>query len=198
MNPDHGADSEPIGEFLELFERARKQEATDHTAVALATADAEGQPSVRMVLLKGVDEEGFVFYTNYASRKADELDSNPQAALCFYWPAIGKQVRVEGTVERISAEESDAYFATRSHASRIGAWASRQSQALESRAQLVARVVRAEARFAGREVPRPEFWGGYRLTPDRLEIWHNQLHRLHERVVWKRHGDGWAKSRLYP
>ena len=190
--------AEPVAEFLDLFARARKEETHDHTAVALATADTEGRPSARMVLLKGVDDRGFVFYTNYGSRKAIELDANPHAALCFYWPSIGKQVRVEGTVTRISGEESDAYFASRSRGSRIGAWASRQSEPLDSRARLVARVAKTEARFAGREVPRPEFWGGYRLAPDRFEVWHNQLHPLHDRVVWTRDGEGWKKSRLYP
>ncbi len=151
-----------------------------------------------MVLLKGVDERGFVFYTNYGSRKAAELDANPRAALCFYWPWTGKQFRVEGPVARVPAAESDAYFATRPRASRIGAWASRQSEPLESRARLLARVAKTEARFAGREVPRPDFWGGYRLEPERIEIWHNQLHRLHDRFLYEREGDGWTRRRLFP
>ncbi len=191
---------EPLSDFLELFDRAKAKaaEGDDATAFALATADESGRPSVRMLLLKGVDENGFVFYTNYESRKAAELDSNPHAALCVFWSWIGKQVRVEGAVEKVSGEESDAYFASRARSSRIGAWASRQSRPLESRAGLVARVVKFEARFAGRKVPRPEFWGGYRLVPERFEIWHNQLHRLHDRVLYERGGEDWVKTRLYP
>ena len=197
---EHLPDAEPLVEFERLFADAKKKagKTDDATVVTLATADEQGRPSARMVLLKGVDERGFVFYTNYGSRKAAELDANPRAALCFHWAWIGKQYRAEGPVERVSAEESDAYFASRPHGSRIGAWASKQSQPLESRAGLVARVAKIEARFAGREVPRPDFWGGYRLAPERVEIWHNQLYRLHDRFVYERDGDGWVKRRLYP
>ncbi len=192
--------TDPIAEFARLFADAKAGagENDDATAVALATADSEGRPSVRMVLLKGVDERGFVFYTNYGSRKAAELDANPWAALCFYWSWTGKQFRVEGPVARVPAAESDAYFATRPRASRIGAWASRQSEPLESRARLLARVAKTEARFAGREVPRPDFWGGYRLEPERIEIWHSQLYRLHDRFLYEREGDGWTRRRLFP
>lgn len=196
------AKSDPIEEFLDAYARAREriQDPFEYNACTLATADAEGRPSARVVLLKQVDEAGFVFYTNYGSRKAQQLEANPRAALVFYWSVLDRQIRIEGPVERVSAEESDAYFASRSRSSRIGAWASKQSQPLASRAHLVARVARLEARFAGREVPRPEFWGGYRLIPERMEFWWNQLHRLHDRLLYIRDGDGdgWERRRLYP
>ena len=190
--------SDPIAEFRELLAKATQSEAGDATACTLATADATGRPAARMVLLKGVDDSGFVFFTNYGSRKARELDANPDAALCFYWSSLDRQVRVEGAVARLPAAESDAYFASRARRSRIAAWASKQTQPLASRAELVARVARYEAKFLGREVPRPEFWGGYRLTPRRVEIWHNQLHRLHDRFVYRATADGWERQRLYP
>jgi pyridoxamine 5'-phosphate oxidase len=191
-----GAD--PIAEFQELFARARESEVGDSTACSLATSTPDGRPANRMVLLKGVDERGFVFFTNYTSRKAADLEANPRAALCFYWYSLSRQVRVEGAVERLPSDESDAYFASRPRGSQIAAWASKQSQPLGSRAELVARVAKLEARFLGREVPRPEFWGGYRLVPERIEIWHNQLHRLHDRFLYRRTGDGWSRERLYP
>ncbi len=188
---------DPIAEFEKLFERARRDESHDPTAMALATTDGAGRPSARMVLLKHVDDRGFVFYTNYGSRKARELEANPRAALCIHWPTLAKQVRVEGLVERLPPGESDAYFATRSRHSQLGAWASRQSEPLESRGKLTGRYLRLQAKFPG-EVPRPDFWGGYRLKPDRIEIWHNQLHRLHDRFLYERQGEGWRRSRLYP
>ncbi len=191
-------DSDPIAEFRQLLEKARSSEAGDATACCLATVDTAGRPAARMVLLKGVDGDGFRFFTNYTSRKAGELEANPSAALCFYWSSLNRQVRIEGLVARIPATESDAYWASRPRASRIAAWASKQTQPLASRAELVARVARYEAKFLGREVPRPEFWGGYRLTPERIEIWHNQLHRLHDRFVYRRTADGWERQRLYP
>ncbi len=190
--------NDPIAEFRQLLEKAKSSEAGDATACCLATADPSGRPAARMVLLKGVDDDGFVFFTNYGSRKAADLEANPHAALCFYWSSLDRQVRVEGPVARLAAAESDNYFATRSRASRIAAWASKQTQPLASRTELVARVARYEARFLGREVPRPEFWGGYRLTPVRIEIWHNQLHRLHDRFVYRVTADGWERERLYP
>jgi pyridoxamine 5'-phosphate oxidase len=189
---------DPIASFVEAFERAKRKEPGDATACALATADASGAPSVRMVLLKEVDERGFVFHTNYRSRKALELESNPRAALCFYWESLHEQVRVEGQVERVSEAESDAYFATRSRASRLGAWTSKQSQVLESRAHLLSRFVRFETRFATVPVPRPEFWGGYRLIPERVEFWFSQRHRLHDRRLYSRTDGGWTMQRLYP
>ena len=190
--------SDPIGEFSRLLERAKQSEAGDATACCLATADPDGRPAARMVLLKGADERGFVFFTNYTSRKARELEAGPEAALCFYWSSLDRQVRVEGPVARLPEAESDAYFASRPRGSRIAAWASKQTQPLASRAALVARVAKLEARFLGREVPRPGFWGGYRLTAERIEIWHDQLHRLHDRLVYRATNDGWDRQRLYP
>lgn len=190
--------SDPIVEFRQLLERAKSSEAGDATACCLATADAQGRPAARMVLLKGVDDAGFVFFTNYTSRKADELEANPTAALCFYWSSLDRQVRVEGPVSRLSAAASDAYFASRPRGSQIAAWASKQTRPLASRAELVARVARYEARFLGRQVPRPDFWGGYRLAPKRIEIWHNQLYRLHDRFVYHPTATGWERRRLYP
>ena len=195
------APADPIALFARSFERARRNpaaDAADPTAVCLATADAQGLASVRMVLLKGFDRRGFDFYTNYASRKAHELAANPQAALCFYWPAIGEQIRVEGAVEKVSPEESDAYWVSRDRASQLGAWASRQSEPLSSRSRLLGRLVKAEARFAAGPVPRPPFWGGFRLIPERIEIWRSRLHRLHERTLYCRDGEGWTRERLYP
>ncbi len=189
---------DPIAEFRRLFEKARQSEAGDATACCLATADEAGRPAARMVLLKGVDDGGFVFFTNYTSRKARELDANPRAALCFYWSSLDRQVRVEGPVRRLDAADSDAYYASRPRGSRIAAWASKQSQPLASRAELVARVARYEAKFLGREVPRPDFWGGYRLSAERIEIWHNQLYRLHDRFVYRATEAAWERQRLYP
>ncbi len=190
--------SDPIEEFRTYFEKARETESGDPTAMALATADAEGRPSVRMVLLKQVDERGFVFFTNYTSRKARQLEENRHAALCIHWISLALQVRVEGTVARISDEESDAYFASRARGSQIGAWASRQSAPLDTRARLLARVAKYEARFAGRSVPRPPFWGGYRLVPERIEMWWNRANRLHERRLFTRDGERWVSSLLFP
>ena len=189
---------DPIQLFQDLFERAKKREAADPTACSLATADAAGRPSVRMVLLKGIVERGFVFYTNYESRKVADLDENPQAALCFYWPTIKEQVRVEGRAERLSDEESDAYFATRSRGSQMAAWASQQSQPLDSRRILVGRFLKYQAKFAARKVPRPPFWGGFLMRPERIEFWHSQLHRLHDRLLYIRDGEQWTVQRLYP
>ncbi len=188
---------DPFGRFREAFALAREREGGDPTAVALATADGDARPSVRMVLLKGVDERGFVFFTNYGSRKAHELDENPQAALCFFWRDIEQQVRVEGAIERVTAAESDAYFATRARGSQIGAWASKQSEELASRELLVERVHQLEARFPG-EVPRPPFWGGFRLVPARIEFWQGQASRLHDRDVYERDGAAWRVTHLYP
>lgn len=150
------------------------------------------------MLVKRVDESGFVFYTNHGSRKAGEIASNPRAALCFHWPATGIQARVEGPVTRTSDEESDRYFASRPRGSQLGAWASRQSRPLASRRRLVARYLRLKARFAGRPIPRPDFWGGYRLEPERIELWRHRRHRLHDRHLYVREGAGWRVERLYP
>ncbi len=189
---------EPLNRFLELFETARKQERHDPTAVALATSTMHGRPSLRMVLLKGVDARGFVFYTNYQSRKATELEANSQAAMTFYWPGMEVQVRVEGTLDRTSAEESDAYFESRPLGHRLGTWASEQSREVESAADLARRFEEVEERFKDREVPRPAHWGGYRITPEAIEFWFGKENRMHERELYTRAGNGWTVKRLQP
>ena len=189
--------ADPLGLFAEAFAEAAAAERADPTAVALATVGPSGAPSVRMVLFKDADPRGFTFFTHYESRKARELAAEPRAALCFYWPAIGVQVRAEGLTERLTDAESDAYFATRPRQSQLGAWASRQSQPLGSREELLARVAEMEARFPGR-VPRPPFWGGYRLTPTRIEFWRAGEARLHDRIAYERTPAGWRAERLYP
>ena len=193
-----GERHDPIGEFQALLERARDSEVADPTALVLATADGAGRPSARVVLLKGVDQRGFSFFTNYGSRKAKELKANPNAALCVHWPSLQVQVRIEGTVQRLSEEESDEYFATRPRASQIAAWASWQSRVLESPEELVERCSQVQERFAEVTVPRPEFWGGYLLTPLRIEFWRGRSHRLHERGLYESEGGVWSLRELYP
>lgn len=191
----------PIEEFKALLARA---EAVDRaclpepTAMSLGTVGADGQPSVRVVLLKHVDERGFVFYTNFTSRKGRELRANPRASLCFHWQPLRLQVRVDGMAEVVSDAEADAYFATRARASRIGAWASLQSAPLASDAELEARVQDMETRFAGGDVPRPPHWSGFRVVPSRIEFWTNRDFRLHERRVYERTDGEWSVGRLYP
>lgn len=189
--------TDPIELFREVFDRATAREPHEANAMTLATVDERGRPSARIVLLKSFDARGFVFHTNRLSRKGRELDCQRVAALCFHWPAGEEQARIEGLVERISDEESDAYFASRPRGSRIGAWASLQSEALESRAQLEARVAEIEARFPD-EVPRPPHWGGYRVVPDRIELWKGRADRLHERRVFTRVDGAWTETRLFP
>jgi pyridoxamine 5'-phosphate oxidase len=189
--------TDPLALFREAYVQAVAHEKADPTAVALATVGPSGAPAVRIVLFKDADERGFTFFTNYESRKARELFAEPRAALCFYWPSIGVQVRAEGVTERLTAAESDAYFATRPRGSQIGAWASRQSEPLSSRDELLARVAEAEARFPG-PVPRPPFWGGYRLTPARIEFWRAGEARLHDREAYERTDAGWKVRRLFP
>jgi pyridoxamine 5'-phosphate oxidase len=184
-------DPDPIRQF-----RAWHVDAGEPPEVALATASADGEPSARMVLLKGVDERGFTFFTNYGSPKAHDLAANPRAALLFHWPP-GRQVRVRGPVAPVSAEESDAYWRTRPRGSRLGAWASRQSEVIASRAELEHRQAEVAARYPG-EVPRPRFWGGFRLTPGEVELWHHRDDRLHDRLRYRRTGDGWLLERLSP
>jgi pyridoxamine 5'-phosphate oxidase len=192
---------EPFDLFTELLGAAREvgtERLPEPTAFALATVGAGGQPSVRILLLKGVDTRGFVFYTNYESRKGQELLAHPRAAMCFHWQPLERQVRVEGQAEPVSAEEADAYFATRQRGSQLGAWASRQSQPMEHPGALDARLREMEARFAGGPVPRPPHWSGFRLVPARIEFWHGMPSRLHERLVYSRAGDGWRTDVLYP
>jgi pyridoxamine 5'-phosphate oxidase len=193
--------SEPFRRFGELLDRAAATDLREPTAMAVATSTADGRPSVRMLLLKGFDEGGFVFYTNLESRKAGDLAANPFAALCFHWQPLEVQVRVEGRVEPVTAEEADAYYASRARGSRIGAWASRQSTQLDDYATLVARVAEYEARFEGAEIPRPEFWSGFRLVPERIEFWSARPNRLHERELYLRTegpAPRWTKELLYP
>lgn len=190
--------AEPLKLFGDYFSRAREDVSHDPTAVALATATPDGHPSVRMVLLKAVDDRGLVFFTNHGSRKAQELLANPHAAMCFHWPRLEVQARVEGLVERIAQEDSDAYFASRPRESQIGAWASRQSEVLSSRQQLLDQVAQFTERFAGQDVPRPPHWGGFLLVPTRVEFWQGELARLHDRLVYEREGLGWRKFRLFP
>jgi pyridoxamine 5'-phosphate oxidase len=191
--------ADPHALFEDWFAEARASEPNDAEAMALATADAEGHPSVRMVLLKGHDERGFAFYTNSMSRKGGELAANPHAALVLHWKSLRRQVRAEGRVEPVSGEEADLYFASRSRDARIGAWASDQSRPLESRAIFEARYAKLVGEFEGKDVGRPDYWWGYRLVPDRVEFWTDRPHRLHERRLFTRGEDGaWSEGLLYP
>lgn len=190
--------SDPIVRFQESFARAMQSEVFPAERVALASADADGRPSVRIVLLKEIDPRGFVFYTNLGSRKARELVENPRASLAFHWPSTGEQVRVEGSVERVSDEAADAYFATRPRGSQLGAWASRQSAPIASREELEHRVAELDRQYAGRPVPRPEFWGGFRVVPTQIEFWHDRSDRLHDRILYTRIPSGWTQTLLSP
>jgi pyridoxamine 5'-phosphate oxidase len=196
--PEASGEQDPLDLFRAWWRAAEDAGLLIPEASALATATPEGVPSVRMVLLKRLDQKGFVFFTNHGSRKARELEANPHAALCFHWPVLERQVRVSGLVARISGEESAAYFRTRSRESRIGAWASRQSEILTDRSVLEERVRRASERFPGEDVPLPPFWGGYRLVPERIEFWQGRADRLHDRLVFEKADGGWSAHRLYP
>jgi pyridoxamine 5'-phosphate oxidase len=191
--------NDPFALFDDWFAEARESEPNDPEAMALATADTAGDPTVRMVLLKAHGPAGFTFYTNLGSEKGQQLQENPSAALLFHWKSLRRQVRIEGEVERVSDEEADAYFATRSRDSQLGAWASDQSRPLESRAQFEARYEEMKQRFDGAEVPRPPYWGGFRLVPRIFEFWQDRAHRLHERRVFlAQDGGAWDQGLLYP
>jgi len=188
--------STPLAQFAKWFEQALAANVPEANAMVLATAGADGYPSARVVLLKGYDEQGFVFYTNYTSRKGRELAENPRASLLFFWQTLERQVRIEGRVEQVAASESDAYYHSRPLASRIGAWASPQSQPV-SRDELHAREAEFAARY-GQTPPRPEHWGGYRLRPERVEFWQGRPSRLHDRLCYEHQGDSWQITRLAP
>ena len=189
---------DPFTLFDAWFAEARRSEPNDAEAMAVATADAQGRPSVRMVLLKGHDRRGFAFYTNLDSRKGGELDANPQAALLFHWKTLRRQIRIEGGVEPVSIEEADLYFASRARDSQLGAWASDQSRPLDRRETFEARFEELGRTFAGQDVPRPPRWAGFRVIPDRIEFWTDRPHRLHERRLFVRDGPGWTEGLLYP
>ena len=192
------ADRDPVEQFRRWFAEALAADLHEPNAMTVATATRDGRPSARVVLLKGFDDRGFVFYTNYEGRKGRELEENPRAALLFYWGELERQVRVEGTVSRVPEGESDAYYASRPRGSRLGAIASEQSRTIRSRKVLKERLRALEAEYEGREVPRPAFWGGYRVEPEVIEFWQGRENRLHDRLVYSRGVGGWRMERLQP
>lgn len=190
--------ADPIAQFGIWFHEAVEAEPNNPNAMTLATVSADGRPSARMVLLKDHDAQGFVFYTNFNSQKGQELLANPNASLCFHWKSLGKQVRIEGPAGRVPDSEADAYYASRPRGSRIGAWASEQSQPVASRDVLEARVADLTAKFGADNIPRPPHWSGFRVVPDRIEFWTDRPDRLHDRQVFVRTADGWSEQRLQP
>lgn len=189
---------DPIAAFQEALALAKSRETGDATAMTVASVSAEGRPSLRVVLLKNVDERGFVFYTNFTSRKGREISAHPFVALCFHWPKGEEQVRIEGRVERVSDAEADAYFKSRPRGSQIGAWASAQSEEVASRKELEKQFSEAEARFEGQEIPRPPHWSGFRIIPERIEFWFGRNDRMHDRYLYVRTESGYSSSRLSP
>ena len=192
------ADPDPIAQFRQWLDEAVRVELLDATAMTLATASTDGAPAARIVLLKGVGVDGFVFFTNYESAKAAHLEANPRACLVFFWAALERQVRITGVVTRVDGAQSDAYFASRPLDSQIGAWASPQSRVIPDRDRLEHEMAQATARFAGSAVPRPAHWGGYAVTPDTIEFWQGRANRLHDRLRYRRSGDAWTIERLAP
>tara|TARA_R110001606_G_scaffold88305_2_gene198625 strand:+ start:2673 stop:3248 length:576 start_codon:yes stop_codon:yes gene_type:complete len=190
--------TDPFSLFETWFAEARETEINDSNAMTIATADADGQPSARMVLLKGHGPDGFVFYTNQQSRKAGDIAENPKAAILFHWKSLRRQIRIDGQISTVADDLADAYFATRSRDSQLGAWASDQSRPLADRETFEARFAEMTERFEGNDVPRPPHWSGYRLTPARFEFWQDRAHRLHERRTFVRDGDEWTEGLLYP
>jgi pyridoxamine 5'-phosphate oxidase len=195
---ERNAAHDPIEQFSRWFDEANAAGVRDANAMSLATASSDGCPSARVVLLKEFDATGFVFYTNYRSRKGRELADNPRVCALFFWVELERQVRIQGTVSRVSAEQSDRYFATRPLEARLGAWASPQSQVIADRAELEARLTEARARFSQAGPPRPEHWGGYRIAPSSIEFWQGRASRLHDRLLYVREPGGWRQSRLAP
>ncbi len=189
---------EPFARFADWYRQAIESEASEPNAMALATIAGDGQPSLRMVLLKEADERGFVFYTNFESRKGMQILETRRAALCLHWKSLRRQVRIEGMVENVGDDEADAYFASRDRSSQIGAWASKQSRKLESRFELEKQVALHAAKFGLGAVPRPPYWSGFRVVPELIEFWENRPFRLHDRLVYHRAGDGWNTEKLYP
>lgn len=188
----------PVDQFTQWFQQALSAKLLDANAMTLATANKDGQPSARIVLLKGIDENGFRFYTNYESRKGQELNKNPYASLCFYWAPLERQVRIEGKVEKLSKKESENYFQERPRESQLGAWASKQSKKIGSREELEKRFEELKKKFASQDVPLPNFWGGFELKPHRVEFWQGRNGRMHDRICYKKKGDRWDIFRLAP
>jgi len=203
MTTLHAFGDDPFAEFLTWYEEADKAEPSDANAFTFSTATADGKPSSRTLLLKGLDDpgtldRGFVFFTNKESRKADELKDNPHAAMLFFWKSLGQQIRIEGTVRDATDAEADEYFATRPRVSRLGAWSSQQSRRLIARTVLEAKLAEMEAKYPGDDIPRPPYWGGYRLIPTRFEFWQNMPFRLHDRTVYTHETGAWVHGKLYP